>query len=134
MSKTAAKIATVAILSGVLAIGLAACGGDYTPADDTHTGSLADGASEHGGRTCDTYDIQLGRGWNVTADMTSEWDNYLYLTKGSEEIASNDDTNGFNAQINQNVEMAGGYTVHACAYSDGRGDYTLHVVTAEGSN
>jgi len=117
MRKTAAKIATVAML-----IGLGACGGDYTPADDTHSGSLADGAGEHEGKTCDTYDIQLGRGWHVTADMTSEWDNYLFLTRGNEAIAQNDDTNGFNAQIDTNVEMAGGYTVHACAYSDGRGD------------
>ena len=122
------KIIPLALL--VLAVG---CGGvDATPVDQNHSGTLADGATQHGGRTCDTYEITLGRGWHVTAEMTSEYDNYLYLAK-LEDVASNDDTNGTNARIDTDVEESGGYTVYACAYSDGRGPYTLRLTTRAGN-
>ncbi len=115
-----------------VALALTGCGGDYQPVDQNHSGNLADGAQQHGGRTCDSYEISVGAGWHVTADMTSEWDNYLYLTKG-DDVASNDDTNGTNARIDTDVEMAGMYTVYACSYSDGRGAYTLHITTRAGN-
>ncbi len=117
---------------GALAIVLGACGGDYSPVDENHTGDLADGDQDHGGRKCDAYEISVGQGWHVTAEMTSDWDNYLYLTKG-EDVASNDDTNGTNARIDTDVDMAGMYTVYACSYSDGRGAYTLHITTRAGN-
>ena len=117
------------MITALVAIGLGGCGGgDYTAVDQNHTGTLAEGAAQHGGRTCDSYEIQLGRGWHVTADMTSDWDNYLYLAK-IEDVASNDDTNGTNARIDTDVDMAGGYTVYACSYGDTRGAYTLHITT-----
>ncbi|MCZ7680047.1 MAG: hypothetical protein M5U28_15290 [Sandaracinaceae bacterium] len=119
-------------LAALLALTLGACGGDYQPVDQSHSGELADGDAQHAGRTCDAYEISVGRGWHVTAEMTSDWDNYLYLAKG-EDVASNDDTNGTNARIDTDVEMAGMYTVYACAYADGRGAYTLHITTREGS-
>jgi hypothetical protein len=120
-------------MTAFLALALGACGGgDYQPVDQNHTGNLADGAQQHGGRTCDAYEISVGRGWHVTADMTSDWDNYLYLTKG-DDVATNDDTNGTNARVDTDVEMAGMYTVYACSYSDGRGAYTLHITTRAGS-
>lgn len=115
-----------------LGLALGACGGDYSPVDQNHTGNLADGAQQHGGRTCDAYEISVGSGWHVTADMTSDWDNYLYLTKG-EDVATNDDTNGTNARLDNDVQEAGTYTVYACSYSDGRGAYTLHITTRAGS-
>lgn len=120
------------LLALALAVGVAACGGDYTPVDQNHSGTLADG-TEHGGRTCDAYEVSVGRGWHVTAEMTSEWDNYLYLAKGNEDVAMNDDTNGLDAAIDTDVEMAGMYTVYACAYSGGHGAYQLHIATSEGN-
>lgn len=119
-------------LATLLALTLSACGGDYQPVDQNHSGELTDGDTQHAGRTCDAYEISVGAGWHVTAEMTSEWDNYLYLTKG-EDVASDDDTNGTNARIDTDVEMAGMYTVYACAYSDGRGAYTLRITTREGN-
>lgn len=124
---------TLALVTVTLAaLGLGACGGDYQPVNETHTGTLSDGARTHEGRTCDGYEISVGRGWHVTAEMTSDWDNYLYLVKG-ETVASNDDTNGTNARIDTDVEMAGMYTVYACAYAGGRGDYTLTIQTRAGN-
>jgi hypothetical protein len=118
------------MIGALIALGLGGCGGggDYTPVDQNHTGTLTDSATQHDGRTCDTYEIQLGRGWHVTADMTSEWDNYLYLAK-LEDVATNDDTNGTNARIDTDVEMSGGYTVYACSYGTSRGPYQLHITT-----
>jgi len=117
--------------AALLTVGVAACGGNYEPVEQNHQGSIADGAGEHGGRTCDQYEISVGRGWHVTTEMTSEYDNYLYLTKG-DDVATNDDFNGLNARIDTDVEMAGMYTVYACAYSDGRGPYTLTINTSAG--
>jgi hypothetical protein len=74
----------------------------------------------------------VGGGWNVTAAMTSEYDNYLFLTKG-EDVATNDDFDGLDARIDTDVEMAGMYTVYACAYADGRGAYTLTIATSAGN-
>ena len=122
-------LSTLAILGA-----LAGCGGDYSAVNENHEGTLADSsATTHSGRTCDSYEVSVGRGWHVTAAMTSEFDNYLYLARGNEDVASNDDSDGFNARIDTDVEMAGTYTVYACAYSADRGDYTLQLTTAEGS-
>lgn len=120
-------------LALALALGVAACGGgDYQPVDETHQGTLADSsATQHGGRTCDAYQVSVGRGWHITAAMTSEYDNYLYLTKG-DDVATNDDSDGLNARIDTDVEMAGMYTVYACAYSGGRGAYTLTITSSDG--
>ncbi|HEY8430357.1 MAG TPA: hypothetical protein VIL20_18385 [Sandaracinaceae bacterium] len=123
-------------LTGVLAVvalTLSACGGgDYQPVDQTHTGVLTDADLQHSGRTCDAYEVSVGRGWRITAEMTSDWDNYLYLAKGFD-VESNDDTNGTNARIDTNVDLAGVYTIYACAFSSGRGPYTLRITTRAGS-
>ncbi len=120
----------VAIILALLTLG--ACGGgDYSPVNETHTGDIADGDTEHGGRVCDAYEVQLGRGWHINTAMTSEFDNYLYLTK-IDDVATNDDSDGLNARIDTDVEMAGGYTVYACAYGTDRGSYTLTIETRPG--
>ena len=129
MSKLTPRSLAIA-LATLAAAGLSGCGGDYHPVDEAHQGTLADGAGTHEGRTCDSYEISVGRGWHVTAEMTSDWDNYLYLAKG-DTVASDDDTNGTNARIDTDVEMAGMYTVYACAYAGGRGDYSLTIHTSE---
>ncbi|MCA9610503.1 MAG: hypothetical protein KC619_33135 [Myxococcales bacterium] len=113
-------------------LGLSACGGDYTPVNESHSGELVDGDTQHGGRTCDAYEISVGRGWHVTTAMTSEFDNYLYLTKG-DDVATNDDSDGLNARIDTDVEMAGMYTVYACAFGSDRGAYTLTIETRAGN-
>ena len=113
-------------------VALSACGGDYTPVDENHTGDIADGDTQHGGRTCDAYEISVGRGRPLTTPRTGEFGNYLYLTKG-DDVATNDDSDGLNARIDTDVEMAGMYTVYACAYGADRGAYTLTIETRAGN-
>ena len=119
---------TLIALTAAFFVGGCALGGSR--GDDGGAGP--DGAAEHGGRKCDAYEISVGGGWNVTAAMTSEYDNYLFLTKG-EDVATNDDFDGLDARIDTDVEMAGMYTVYACAYADGRGAYTLTIATSAGN-
>ena len=115
------------------ALSLAACGGSYEAVDQNHTGNLADGAGEMDGHTCDTSEISVGEGWQVAAQMNSEWDNYIILSKGGAEVTHDDDGGEeMNASLTHTVTEAGDYVVHACAYSDGRGAYTLHIATNEG--
>jgi len=121
-------------LIAMFALSLAACGGSHDPVDQNETGDLAAGATQVGGHNCDTYDISVGEGWSVRADMDSEWDNKVILTHGDAEVDSDDDTDGTNARLNFTTTEAGDYTVNACSYSsDGTGAYTLHIVTAAGN-
>ena len=122
------KKTIVSILALGALLGFSACGGDYTPVNENHSGELVDGDTQHGGRTCDAYEVSVGRGWHVTTAMTSEFDNYLYLTK-LDDVATNDDSDGLNARIDTDVEMAGMYTVYACAFGSDRGAYTLTIET-----
>lgn len=113
---------------GVLALLVLPACSSPDPVDDTHNGDLQDSASDHDGRKCDEYTIEVGSGWNVDVRMNSEWDNYVYLASGGEDVASNDDGDeGLNAHLTHTVDGSGSYTVYACAYSDGRGAYTLHI-------
>lgn len=118
-------------LALIAALGLGACGDGYEPVDESHTGTLSDGAGAHGGRTCDSYEITVGQGWTVRADMVSEWDNYLFLAKGDTDVAYDDDGgSGTNASLSHTLAEEGRHVVYACAYGSGRGSYTLHIVTA----
>ncbi|MFK7986043.1 MAG: lipoprotein [Sandaracinaceae bacterium] len=121
------------LFTALAALALTACGGGGDPVDQNHEGDLAAGQTQVGGHNCDTYDISVGEGWTVRADMDSEWDNKVILTRGDAEVASDDDTDGTNARLNTTVTESGDYTVNACAYSDGTGAYTLHIVTAAGN-
>ena len=97
------------------------------------SGAIEDGDSEREGRKCDSYDFEVGDGFNVDVRMTSEYDNVVYLTQGDSEIAMNDDGDqGLNAHLTHTVESGGSVTLHACAYSDGRGAYTLTINTTSG--
>ena len=114
----------------MFSFGLAACGSSAEPVDMNESGNLADGAGDHDGHKCDSYDLTLGEGWTFDAAMTSEWDNMLYLVKGGEQVAMNDDgENGLNAHLTHTIADAGDYTLYACAYADGRGAYTLRVTS-----
>lgn len=119
----------------VLTLGLLGCGSSYTAVDESHNGELADGDVDHGGKKCDEYPISVGENWNVDVRMTSEWDNYVFLARGDEDVADNDDGDeGLNAHLVHTVTEAGDYTIFACAYADdGRGAYTLTVTTSEGN-
>ena len=128
MSKT-----TMSLLALGAALALTACGDSYEAVDQNHSGNLAEGATEHDGRNCDSYEVSVGEGWTVTADMTSEWDNYLYLAKDGTDVTSNDDTNGTNARISHTITEAGTHTVFACSYAGDTGAYQLHIVTAAGN-
>ena len=124
---------TLWTLAFALIASVAACGSSPDPVNRNETGNLADSASEHEGRKCDSYTFSAGSDWNVQIAMTSEWDNYLYLTRGSTAVADDDDTDGTNARISTTVTESGEYTVHACAYDDGRGAYTLNIQANPGS-
>lgn len=120
--------------AGVLALGLLGCGSSYNAVDETHNGDLADGDIDHGGRKCDEYAISVGEGWNVDVRMNSEWDNYIFLARGDEDVANDDDGGeDMNAHLTHAVAEAGDHTVFACAFGDGRGAYTLTITTSEGN-
>lgn len=119
----------------VLSLVLAACGSSAEPVSMNETGTIEDGDSDHEGRKCDTYDFNVGEGFNVDVRMTSEYDNIVYLTNGSEQIAMNDDGDDLNAHLTHTVAAGqdGAVTLHACAYGDdGRGAYTLAIRTTNG--
>ncbi|MEC7519354.1 MAG: hypothetical protein VYE22_05775 [Myxococcota bacterium] len=122
----------ILIVLGALSL-LAACGGSYEAADRNESGDIADGDTEYDGKKCDSYDVSVGEGWTIRADMDSEYDNYVAVTHGGAEVGYNDDGEGLNARLNHTAAEAGDYTIQACAYSDGRGAYTLHIVTAAGN-
>ena len=89
---------------------------------------------DHGGNKCDEYAIAGGENWKVDVRMTSDWDNYVHLARNGEDVASNDDApgeDGLNAHLVHTAAEAGDYTVFACAFSDGRGAYTLTITTSE---
>jgi len=110
------------------------CGSSYEPVNTTNNGEIADSASEHDSRKCVEYPISVGENWNVDVQMTSEYDNYVYLGHGGADVASNDDGDqGLNAHLVHTATEAGDYIVYACAYSDGRGAYTLAIQTSAGN-
>ena len=120
----AASVGSAALLA------LTGCGPD--PVDVTHNGELEDGDGSYRDKTCDAYDIEVGANWLVEIRMTSEWDNEVFLTHGDDLVADNDDGDeGLNAHVAHTVQESGTYTVHACAFREGRGAYTLSI-TADG--
>lgn len=122
------------LFTALAALALTACGGGGDPVDQNHDGNLAAGQTQVDGHNCDTYDISVGEGWTVRADMNSEWDNMVYLTRGDTVVDSDDDGGeAMNAALNSTVAEAGDYTVNACSYGDDTGAYTLHIVTAAGN-
>ena len=82
------------------------------------------------GRYADVWAFTLSQRSFVTVAMTSSFDNYMILYTGdtasvSGEIARNDDSNGYNAQISVELD-AGTYCIEATSYSsDVTGTYTL---------
>lgn len=122
------KIVNRIAMCAMIALGAAGCAEDAEPVDRTENGSIADGDSVHDGRTCDAFDLTVGEGWTVDIRMTSEYDNIVFLSQNGEQIAMNDDGDqGLNAHLEHTTTAAGQTTIHACAYSDGRGDYTLAI-------
>jgi hypothetical protein len=82
------------------------------------------------GSYADVWRFTLGVGQSIQIDMTSSFDNYLILYRGSTPsssgfIMSNDDTNGLNARISTSL-AAGTYCIEATSFGSGvTGAYTL---------
>jgi hypothetical protein len=81
------------------------------------------------GRYAKYYTFTLKEKAEVTIDLTSPTDTYLYLLQGDKngsQIASDDDGGeGYNSRIKRTLE-SGAYTIEATTYSAGRtGDFTL---------
>ena len=118
----------------MLALGLAGCGPE--PVDVTHTSTLDDGDAKLrvDQSPYERYEVELGTGWRVVADMHgATFDPYLHLIDpDNRQVVQTDDARPgtHDAHLEHTASAAGTYLVIAnAARPDGRGEYTLHIVT-----
>jgi subtilisin family serine protease len=81
------------------------------------------------GRYYDNFTFAATAGTTYTIDMTSSFDNYLFLLNSSgAQLAFNDDYSGGNARIVYTPTVSGTLTIHATSYGSGvTGSYTVVV-------
>jgi hypothetical protein len=130
LATTTAPVSTPAAASSLAVNG--SCPIQLAEVGSTITGELgtSDCVTPLRSAKADLYAFAGVPGQGVTIEMTSTFDNYLYLVGPTgETIASNDDSNGSNARIQVTLPTAGTYTIHTTAYS-GSGQYRLSVLTS----
>ena len=114
---------------------------DYANTIDTSgfvaVGGVATGSLEVvGDRDWFRVDLEAGKTYNFSLDGDTLGDTHLYLYgESGQELADNDDYNGFNSAINNyQATVSGSYYLGAAAYADsGTGTYLLSASEASAS-
>lgn len=121
-----------------LCISLVACGSP-SPIDETQQGTLEDDDPrvEDDNSPYDEYQLDVGEGWTIEAEMTSsDFDPYLWLIgpDGHSIVQDDDGGEGLTARFEHTATAAGTYTVRANSYDgSGRGAYRLTYSAEPGS-
>jgi len=121
-----------------LALSLLACGSP-SPVDETREGTLEDDDPrvEDDNSPYDEYQLDVGEGWRIEAEMTSsDFDPYLWLIgpDGHSIVQDDDGGEGLTARFEHTATAAGTYTVRANSYDGtGRGAYRLTYSAEPGS-
>ena len=125
----------LSILFALASFALVGCSPD--PVNETHTGELATGDSQHPRDQSfyDEYKFKAAEGWNITVTMTSDaFDTYLQLRRegadDSEFLMENDDvvSGNTNSTITTAAPAGGTYVVWANSLNTNEtGPYTVTI-------
>ena len=111
-------------------------GGRILRPGQTTSGALPGGDGTFAdGRSYEDWSFTGEAGERVTIDLGSgDFDTYLYVIRGGQELSSNDDSDGTNSSVSLTLPSSGVYTVRVSSYAAGAsGSYSLSARSGGGT-